>query len=352
MSCRQRRDDSGAEFFRDRAADSNCFRCDQCFRFRRHAEWQRRIHSGIDAPAAARVNVDKVTVQNCGQDCILLEGQGNSTYDNEMTVTRCDCSGSPGHAGISIQNSTQTAVVDNNCHDNAEGIYLSCAWADVANNTCGNNVIGIDIAGGDDNYVVNNTCNNNGTGIYAGVSNNMLASNSTGNNSTAGINSNGSGNTFADNLFTSGNATNFTSGGSGNHVVAYQTALSAPSQGYFYPPLIDNQHTNTIVNGMGRYDLTNNSTTTIDSVQSQYNSARSSNPNNVIVLHLNGTYIVGSNPLILFSNTCVLLSGTIQINSSTKTGYAIAATNQSYISISGGTVDGGTSTSSGAGHSG
>src|SRR6185437_2056705 len=55
---------------------------------------------GIYAPAAARVNIDKVIVRNCGLDCILLKGNGNSTYDNEMTVTRCDAGGSPAHAGI------------------------------------------------------------------------------------------------------------------------------------------------------------------------------------------------------------------------------------------------------------
>src|SRR5581483_11473198 len=78
--------------------------------------------NGITAPAAARVNIDMVTVKNCGQDCILLKGQGNSTYDNEMTVTRCDASGSAAHAGISIQNCTQAAVIDNNCHNNSVGI--------------------------------------------------------------------------------------------------------------------------------------------------------------------------------------------------------------------------------------
>ena len=228
--------------------------------------------SAIYAPAASRVNVDKVIARNCGQDCILLKGQGNTTYDNEMTVTRCDVSGSPAHAGISIQNSTQTAVIDNNCHNNLVGIYLSCAWAEVANNTCESNSIGIQIAGGNDNVVANNTCNNNGTGIAAGASGNMIVSSSLGNNSVAGINSSGSGNNYLDNLFTSGNAVNFGSGGSGNNIIAYKTNLSASGQNYFYPPLIDNQHTNsTIVNGMGRTDLTITSTT-IDSVQSQYNS--------------------------------------------------------------------------------
>ena len=210
----------------------------------------------IYAPAAARVNIDKANVRNCGLDCILLKGNGNTTYDDEMTVTRCDASGSPAHAGISIQNSTQTAVIDNNCHNSLVGIYLSCAWATVANNTCESNSIGIQIAGGDDNVVANNTCNNNGTGIQAAASNDMIVSDSLGNNSTAGINSIGSGNIYIDNLFTAGNATNFLSGGSGDHVVAYKGTLAAPGQDYFYPPLIDDQHTNLIVNGMGRTDLT------------------------------------------------------------------------------------------------
>lgn len=295
---------------------------------------------GIYAPAAARVNIDKVTVQNCGLDCILLEGNGNSTYDNEMTVVRCDCSGSPAHAGISIQNSTQTAVLDNNCHNDGQGVYLSCAWANVANNTCESNSIGIEIAGGDDNVVVNNTCNNNGTGIQDAAANDVVASDSLGDNSAAGIKSTGSGATFVDNLFTAGNATNFLSGGSGNHVIAYKGPLSAAGQDYFYPPLIDDQHTNLIVNGLGRTDLTISSTT-ISNVQNQYNAALTANPNNVIVLHLNGTFTVGLSPLTLSSDTCVLLNGTIQISSTNATAAIAGNGSPTHISISGGVIDGG-----------
>ena len=140
------------------------------------------------------------------------------------------------------------------------GIYLSCAWAGVANNTCENNSTGIQIAGGSVNVVANNTCNNNGTGISAGAANNMIVSSSVGNNSTAGISSTGSGNNYLDNLFATGNAVNFISGGSGDNIIAYKTNLSASGGNYFYPPLIDDQHTNTIVNGMGRTDLAVTST--------------------------------------------------------------------------------------------
>jgi parallel beta-helix repeat protein len=297
--------------------------------------------NGIQVLASSRVNIDRVTVKNCGLDGILMNGNGNSTYDNEMTVTRCDVSGSAAHAGISIQNATQTVCTDNNCHDNLAGIYLTCAWGSIANNTCENNTTGIDIAGGNDNYVCNNTCNNNSTGIHAAGSNNMVVSDSVGASSTVGISSAGSGNIFVDNLFTAGNASNFSSGGSGNKIVAYKTGVSASGQNYFYPPLIDDQHSDTIVNGLGQTDLTITSTT-IDSVQTQYNAARSANPNNVIVLHLNGTFTVGATALTLSSNTCVLLNGTIQINSSTGASAAIkGGTTPQHVSISGGIIDGG-----------
>ena len=60
---------------------------------------------------------------------------------------------------------------------------------------------------------------------------------------------------------------------------------------------------------------------------------------------------MGANPLTLGSDTCVLLGGTIQLSSSTGANCAINATSGAgYISISGGTIDGGTTSSAGAGH--
>ncbi|HTR40702.1 MAG TPA: right-handed parallel beta-helix repeat-containing protein, partial [Pseudomonadales bacterium] len=299
----------------------------------------------IFAPSAsARINVDKVIAGNCGQDSIQLNGQGGNTFNNEMTVTRCDVSGSATHSGISLWNATQATCVDNNCHGNSVGIWMgNCGYCNVANNTCESNSVGIDFASGNDNYIANNTCNNNGTGILLDGSSTMVVSDIMASNSVAGINSSGSGNIYVDNVFMAGNQANFINGGSGDDVVPYEGALNGAGQNYFYPPLIDNQHTTTIVNGMGRYDLVDNQATTIDAVQSEYNAAVSANPGDVIVLHLNGTYTVGANPLTLGSDTCVLLGGIIQINSSTTANYAITASSgASYISISGGTIDGGT----------
>src|SRR5581483_764380 len=117
------------------------------------------------------------TIKNCGQDCIQLNGNGSGTFDNEMTVTRCDASGSPTHAGISIQNCTQATCIENFCHSNAVGIWMGgCGYANIANNTCSSNTTGINCNSGNDNYVVNNTCNNNGTGMYVGGSGNLIVS--------------------------------------------------------------------------------------------------------------------------------------------------------------------------------
>lgn len=297
---------------------------------------------GIFASAASRVNIDHVAVENFLLDGISLSGNGNTVFDNEMTITSSVVSGNGG-AGIHVQNSTQTTILDNDCHDNAIGIQLSAAWANIANNTCHSNGIGIDVADGDDNIVANNTCNLNDIGIHAGAEAGMIVSNSIGGSLIAGIQSDGSGNNFIDNLFTQGNAANFLSSGSNNNIVAYETSINASGQNYFYPPLIDNQHTDsTIVNGMGRTDLTISSTT-IDDVQTQYNAALAANPNNTMVLHLNGTFTVGAAPLRLSSNTSVLLNGTIQINSSTTASAAITASagGQTRMSISGGVIDGG-----------
>lgn len=305
----------------------------------------------IYAPSSsARINIDKVTAGNCGQDCIQLNGQGDGTFNNEMTVTRCDVSDSPTHSGISIWNTTQATCIDNNCHSNSVGIWIgNGGFCNIANNSCESNATGINCNSGSDNYVVNNTCNNNGTGIYVGGSGNMIVSDLFASNSVAAINSSGSGNIYCDNLFTNGNAANFLNNGSSDDIVAYQGAINAANQNYFYPPLINNQHSTTIINGMGRYDLYDNSTGPIDNVQSEYNAAVSANPGDVIVLHLDGSYTVGSNPLTLSSDTCILLGGTVQMSSSSAS-EAIYASGASYLSISGGTIDGGTTSSSGAGH--
>ena len=299
---------------------------------------------GIFAPTADRVNVDRVAVVNCGAGGISLGGRGNTNFDNELTVTRCEVFNCTNQAGISITNATQAVCLENFCHHNGAGISLSSARSTIANNVCNQNGTGIVFLNGSDNVIANNTCNYNGTGILADGTNTMVVSCLMKSNTVAGINSTGSKNIFVDNICREGNGTNFINSGSSDKVVAYKSLFNAAGQTYFYPPLIDDQHTNLIVNGKGRTDLTITSTT-IDSVQTQYTNALATNPTDVIVLHLNGTFTVGANPLTLFSNTCVLLNGTIQVNGSTTASAVINdGTSPDQISISGGIIDGGNNT--------
>jgi hypothetical protein len=90
------------------------------------------------------------------------------------------------------------------------------------------------------------------------------------------------------------------------------------------------------MNGKDRTDVTT-SATTLSAIQNSYNAARTSNPNNVIVLYLTAPIIIGDTPLILSSNTCVVIDGTIKLNSGIA---AFTSTSSTFFSISGGTIDG------------
>ncbi len=300
--------------------------------------------TGILVTTCDRVEIDDVSIQDCGQDGIRLTGHGNTTFDNEMTVTRCTIFGCDGN-GINVSSATQFVAVDNNCFDNgAAGLLIGSAHSSVANNTCTANATGISVTGTPNNAITGNEIDHNGTGIAlgSGSASNWCTSNSIKSNTTVGIAAGGSADVIFDNIF-SGNASNLSATGTNNHIVARKGALSASGQDYFYPPLIDDPHSvTTIVNGLGRTDVTIGSTT-MSSVQSQYDSARSAHPNNVIVLHLTGASYTGDATLNLSSNTCVLLSGTITLASGV-TGFKTTGAGANHISVSGGTVDGQNST--------
>ena len=299
--------------------------------------------NAIQVETSSRVNIDDINVEYCYRDGFFVTGNGTSTYDSENTVTRCTISGGTSN-GIKVESCTQAVIIDNDCSSNSgAGIYLSGAHSTVTNNTCTSNGTGIIVAGAS-NFISDNECDSNPTGISmtSASSANTIASNHAYSSTTVGISEAGTGDTICENYYKT-NTLDFSSGGTGNNVMAYKAPLSAPSQNYFYPPILSNQHTTTtIVNGLGRFDLTVGATT-IATVQSQYNSAVSAHPGDVIVLHLTGTtYTGGNTPLTLGSNTCVLLTGTIQMSGSGSWSSAVtAASGCTNLSFSGGTIDGG-----------
>ena len=161
-----------------------------------------------------------------------------------MTVTRCDVSGSPSHAGISIQNSTQTAVLDNNCHNNSVGIYLVVRLGGRREQhlreqfhrhsnrrrqrQCrGQQHLQQQRHGHFGGRVEQHDCFVRRSEIIRRRESIQAAAATL----------------FRTICLHRGNAANFISGGSGNNVIAYKTNLTASGQNYFYPPLIDDQHT-------------------------------------------------------------------------------------------------------------
>jgi len=294
--------------------------------------------AGIDAEASTKINIDAVTIRNTGRDGIILAGNGNTVFDSGSAITRCDIAGSAAN-GITVGAITQTLLLDNFIHGNkGTGVQLSSAHSSVTNNEISHNNIGV-LADANNNLISDNDVNGNaqaGVQLASTSSATAIMRNIISYNRANGIDFDGSDNLVYDNTLS--NQTDLTDRSAANYVVAHGTPLNAPTSRYFYPPTIDNQHTDPILNGVGRTDITVNSENITD-VQTAYNAALAANPGNFIVLHMNGTFTLdGATPLTLNSNTAVLLNGTINVT--TKISQAITDTNPaSFVSISGGTIN-------------
>src|SRR5262249_57557814 len=96
-------------------------------------------------------------------------------------------------------------------------------------------------------------------------------------------------------------------------VVGRGRSPPAPLSRYFYPPTIDNRHSEPVMNGRNRTDLAVDASAypTIADVQQVYDAARAERPDDVIVLTLTGAFTVGSAPLILQSRPARPLAGII-----------------------------------------
>ena len=299
---------------------------------------------GIEASGVNRVNLDQLIIRKTGKDGIFMQGLGAEFFDNEVTVTRCEISEATTAAGIHLSDTTQAVCLDNLCYNNSYGILLeSSAHAALVNNQAKFNTdSGICLTNASTNKITHNLCQGNGIGLsIAGTTTsnlrNVFVSNEI-RTSSYGISLGGYANVLYDNLFSSDVTSPLVlrSDAGANRIIPTSGPLSAPGQDYFYPPTSLNSHTNTIINGKNRIEVTS-SATSLSAIQTTYNATLASYPSDVIVLKLTAPQITGDNTLSLASNTCVLLDGTIKLNSGVT---AFSATSNSYISISGGTVDG------------
>jgi parallel beta-helix repeat protein len=300
---------------------------------------------GVEAAGVSRVNLDAITVTGTGRDGIFVQGLGSSVFDNEITVTRCDVSGVINQSGIRLADTTQAICIENHCDNNRNGILISTSSrAAIANNQCRNNAAaGITLPDSTWIRVSNNLCTGCPTGIALGSASerNMLVSNDL-QSATRGIDLGGNGQTIYDNKFSNGVTTPlFISGTNTNHnIISTSAPLSASNQRYFYPPTKLNDHSEAIMNGRSRVEI-NTSATSLSQIQSQYDASRTANADAVNVLRLNAAQITGDATLVLASNTCVIINGTITLNSGVT---AMTGLNLDYVSVSGGTIDGANTT--------
>ncbi len=294
--------------------------------------------TGIDAENSAKIDIDDVTITNTGRDGIVLNGTGNSVWDSGSAITRCEVGDARGN-GITIGSITQTLIIDSFVHDNkGAGIQVSAAYSSIVNNAGENNGIGIEVNANDD-LIADNQLRNNKLGgllLESSSANIAVLRNLVTGNAGEGIDLNGTNSLIYANGLK--NSVDLMDHAAGNWVVPRGAPLQASLSNYFYPPTIDNPHTDAIMNGKGRTDL-NLGSMSITAVQQAYDAASQQNPNDVIVLHLNGSFTVDGAPLTLASNTAVILNGTVNITSTTATNLVTAQNPVAFVSLSGGAID-------------
>jgi hypothetical protein len=295
--------------------------------------------SGIDVETSAKINIDAVTITNTGGNGIVFNGNGNDVWDSGSAITRCEISNAGGD-GIAIGSLTQGLILDSFVHDNkGAGIRVVAASSSVVNNVIEANDAGIDADGNDDLISDNALLNNRNSGLILGraSANTAVLRNSVAGNANLGIDLSGANNLLYANKFENG--ADLAERTTGNWVVPRGAPLNAPLSSYFYPPTISNEHTDPIMNRKSRTDLLFGSMSITD-LQAAYDASRQAHPNDVVVLHLNGTFTVDTAPLVLASNTAVILNGTINMSTTATATNVITTQNPvQFVSLSGGTVD-------------
>jgi parallel beta-helix repeat protein len=305
---------------------------------------------GIEGQGVSRVHLDQVTVSQTGKDGIYLQGMGSTSFDNEITITRCQASlvSSTGYAGIHIVDATQAVCMDNTTSNNSIGILLeSSAHCVLFNNQANSNTsTGIALKNSTWCKIAKNSCFNNNTGLATlGSSSpnqyNFFVGNKVEGTST-GFSLGGAANILYQNQISSSLSSRISTTGSGiQRIYTTDTGYTLTSdQEYFYPPTAFNQHSGTIMNTKARTDVITPATT-LSAIKNEYDAACVANPDNVIVLHLTAPQITGDATIPLNSYTSVILDGTINLNQGIT---AFTATARTHICLSGGMILGGNTT--------
>jgi len=299
---------------------------------------------GIEAAGVARVNIDNTIVRNTGLAGIFLQGPGSEIFDSQLSVANCDVSGSTGSVGIHLKDATQAVCIENTSSANGVGLLLDgVSRSTVANNRCiGNSGSGISLGTNSTaTHVFNNLVSGSPVAISMDASTvrNTIASNDI-RSATTGIALAGVVHTLYDNVFPSAVTTPVQTLSSNHHIITTSTGFSTTGQNYFYPPTVLNNHSATVIAGKSN-TIVATAAPTFSQIQAAYDAARAANPANTIILRLTAPVIAGDTTLTLSSSTCVVISGRVNLAPGV-TGFA--STNSTFVSISGGIIDGGNTT--------
>ncbi len=311
------------------------------------------VDYGIKVDASSNIIIDNITLRDHNISSINVQGLGTEVFSSHISITRCTISyGSststkPGD--IVLYDANQCIIADNTLTNiRSKAISLSANNSTVYDNNISDDelagAIGINL-NGENNTVYNNVIDDLTTGVKINSSSpishqSKIIDNDIKNSSIA-IGLSGTKNIIYNNEYTSNTLNILQESVSNNFVIASTMPLDGNNNTYFYPPTKRNPHSTTlIVNGKGRTDLSI-SNTTVSDIQAQYNTAVANNPNDIIVLTLGGSLTVGTSPLLLSSYSCILFEDNATLTStSTDSLYAISAHNESFISVSGGTLNG------------
>jgi parallel beta-helix repeat protein len=296
---------------------------------------------GIEAVGVSRVNIDNIVVRNTGAAGIFLQGLGIDVFDSQITVAKCDIADSSSLAGIYLKSAAQAVCIENTCVRNPVGILLEgISRSTVANNQClENSSFGLSLSSNSTtSNVFNNLLSGNPVAISLDASTvrNTFASNEI-RSANTGIALSGTAHTLYDNVFSSAVTTPVQTSSNNHHIVTISTGFITSGQNYFYPPTVPNDHSSTIITGKANTNVTT-AASTFSQIQAAYNAARAANPANTTVLRLTAPVITGDATLTLSSNTSVVITGRVNLAPGV-TGFS--STNSTFVSISGGIIDGG-----------
>ncbi len=294
---------------------------------------------GINATTSGKIHIDGLTIQNCKKGGVYYVGRGANVYADAGSVTRCTIANC-GAVGISFNNAFNFVCTDNSIKNTTLGIHVNGNYAAITNNTIIKCTTGLESVSQFE-AITFNTVDSCTTGInLTTASTETLVSYNKIRSNTIGLLINST----KDRIYYNDckNTANVAGSGSNNYLFGNLgvNKIDGSNSGciYFNPPTIGNQHNNVVKFGMGRQDITIKDTS-LKSVRSIVDKFHNLYPTDVLVIHLNGTFITtsASDSLLVLDDECYLLNGTI--NGKDSCGTVLYFGGGITSSFSGGTID-------------